>query len=315
MSPHPPFTLIGLPYQFGRRADPDGGGYQMARGPEVLLAPDAAPAAFRAAFDNVDLRFLDDLDDARPAAPGDRPMSPGDQMVRQLVQNNGLASAVREEVARGRFPVVAAGGCNSSIGVVGGLDDPGLGLIWFDAHHDAETPDTSSDGLFEGMPVAIIAGRCWPRWRARIQGFHVIPEERIMQVGLHDLSFEDDPEAPRGGVGTLVGPEEVAASSFEEAFSAGLDSLAAHVSRVYVHIDTDVIDAAIMRGNLHAAHGGPSPAQLVWAVERIAERLEVRALSFSSFDTNVDPVAPGILVPLMRDVAAAATTRAEAVAR
>jgi arginase len=42
-----------------------------------------------------------------------------------------LAQAVREVIAGGRFPLVLAGNCNSSLGTVAGLGTPdGLGVAW-----------------------------------------------------------------------------------------------------------------------------------------------------------------------------------------
>lgn len=293
-----PISLIGLPYQFGRRDD--GGGYRMARGPEVLLAEDAVPRALREAGSAAaELRWLDHLDDAAPWTGEGPPLSPGDQMVRQLVQNRGLAEAVRQEKSRGHLPVSIAGGCNSSLGVVAGLDDPELGLMWFDAHADAETPETSTDGLFEGMPVSIIAGLSWKRWRENIPGFRVIPTSRIVQIGLHDQSFYDKLPGERRGLGTIVGPDEVSTDGFEAAFSGALSGLAEQTGRIYVHIDTDVVDARIVRANKHAAEGGPTPDDLIWAVSRIAERARIEAVSFSSFDTSVDPNAANVLVPMI----------------
>ncbi|MDR6144077.1 arginase [Microbacterium foliorum] len=295
-------TLIGLPYQFGRRDD--GGGYRMARGPEVLLAADAVPSELTSSgADAPVVTWLDHLDDAAPWDGRSYPLSPGDQMVRQLVQNRGLAAAVQQEKAADRLPVVIAGGCNSSIGVVAGLDDPEVGLIWFDAHADAETPETSPDGLFEGMPVSVIAGRCWRRWRENIPGFRVIPEEWIMQVGLHDLAFEEDLPAVQRGIGRVVGPEEMNESGFQAAFEDALRELAGRIGKVYVHIDTDVLDAGTVRANKHAAEGGPTPDELEWAVSRIAQAMSIEAVSFSSFDTSVDEDAPAVLVPLIARIA------------
>ncbi|XHM11916.1 arginase family protein [Leifsonia sp. T36S-04] len=55
-------------------------------------------------------------------------------MIRQLVQARRLAEAVRAAKAEGRFPLSSAGNCHTTLGVLAGLDDPDLGLIWFDAH-------------------------------------------------------------------------------------------------------------------------------------------------------------------------------------
>lgn len=295
-----PITVIGLPYQFGRRATETG--YQMARGPELLVESGAVPDAIKGWCDDVEVVWLDHLDEPH-SSPGEVPkLPPGDQMTRQLAQNNGLASAVRDATARGRFPLVSAGGCNSSIGVVAGLADSELSIFWFDAHADADTPDTSVHGLFEGMPVSTIAGMCWQRYAQGVNGFTTIPEARIAQIGLHDTGFRV-PGDPRQGIGSLVGPEEVEQHGFEAAFSRSLDVLSAQSERTYLHFDADVVDPSYMRGNLHTAPGGPSPDQLVWATERVAERMRIEAINFTSWDTAADERAFGVLVPLINEIA------------
>lgn len=298
-----PITVIGLPYQFGRRAGSTG--YQMARGPELLVQSGAVPDAIATWCDDVETVWLDDLDEP-PNRLGDVPLVPGDQMTRQIGQNNGLADAVRDAVARGRFPVVSAGGCNSSLGIVSGLSDPELSMFWFDAHADAETPDTSSHGLFEGMPVTTIAGKCWPQYARMIRGFNVIPEERIAQIGLHDNGF-DKPGDPRSGLGMLVGPPEVQEYGFETAFMRALDSVASRSDRTYLHFDTDVIGTKHMRASLHTGPQGPSPEDLVWATARVAERLRIDAINFTSWDTAIDPNALHVLLPLIDEIACIAS--------
>lgn len=94
----------------------------MAAGPELLLAPSAVPLAIKKLSSDIAVVFLDGIDTALQV-PGQRPNPPGDQMLRQLYQNNMLADAVTKARSEGRFPVCFSGGCNSSIGVVGGIDD------------------------------------------------------------------------------------------------------------------------------------------------------------------------------------------------
>jgi len=145
-------------------------------------------------------------------------------MILQQYQNNALASAVKAARSSGRFPVYFSGGCNSSIRVVGSIDHLGLGMFWFDAHADDNTPVNSQNGMFEGMPVSIIAGECWKAWREKIKGFHVIPSERISQVGLYDRSVYVEPPGRRDGVGNLVDPAAVKRRGIRRSFPAGLGS-------------------------------------------------------------------------------------------
>lgn len=307
-----PLTLIGLPYHLGDR--PRGHGHEMALGPHVLLADDAVPALMREAFTDVEKVWLDDLDEASARDFGDDPrlLPPGDQMVRQLVQSSGLSRAVSAAIADGRFPVVSAGNCNTALGMVGGVDDESIGMIWFDAHADANTPETTSNGMFEGMPVAVIAGRCYARYRAQIPGFHVVPEDRIVTVGNHEVysSTGRGPGFGAAAIGRVVDPPVIAAHGFTRAMTEAIVDLASRTRRVYVHIDTDVIDDSILRANRHASDGGLTPEQIVEAIGIIADHLEIAAVNFTAYDPTVDPGAAEILTRLVRDVAVAATPEA-----
>ena len=65
--------------------------------------------------------------------------------------------------------VLAAGGdCAVDVAVIDHLHrmHPGLHVIWFDAHLDANTPATSPSGNFHGMPVSAILGRAPAPMRA-----------------------------------------------------------------------------------------------------------------------------------------------------
>ena len=81
-----------------------------------------------------------------------------------------LCNKVKEVVNREIFPLVLGGDHSVSIGTLAGLTSKyqNLGVIWFDAHADINTPDTSPSGNIHGMPVAVSLG---------------IGEERLVQIG------------------------------------------------------------------------------------------------------------------------------------
>lgn len=299
-------SLVGLPYHLGARGRSSG--YQMALGPEVLLQDAHLPAAFREAFDDTEVVWVVDADEANELDNGGdfRTMPRGDQMTRHLVQAMHLSRAVQDVRQRGRLPIAIMGNCSASLGMVGGIDDEDAGMIWFDAHSDARTPDTSTNGFFEGMPVSTIAGLCWPTLRNRIPGFHEIPEKRIITVGNHEIHWEGG----RGGVddalGALVDPPAIKEHGFEAAMDRALDSLTQHTDRVYIHIDVDVLDPTVLRGNSHCAPGGLTLDQMAYALSAIAARAEILAISTAAFDPEVDPRGPSVLVPLLTQAAAAA---------
>jgi len=56
--------------------------------------------------------------------------------------------------------VILGGDCNVALGVVAGLSGSGAGVVWFDAHGDFNTPETSPSGFLDGMPLAMACGVC-----------------------------------------------------------------------------------------------------------------------------------------------------------
>jgi arginase len=78
-----------------------------------------------------------------------------------LVVSKRLASIVRRAIEANQLPVVLAGGCAVSKGILSGFDHGQCGVVWFDAHGDFNTPETTTSGYFDGMSLAVITGRCY----------------------------------------------------------------------------------------------------------------------------------------------------------
>jgi arginase len=150
----------------------------------------------------------------------------------------------------------------------------------------------------------VLAGRCWRAWREQIPGYRAIPEERMVMVGQHDRHAEAGwPHENLAPLGRVVDPPVIAEHGFEPALVDALDDLASRTGRVYLHVDTDVIDAAVAQSSLYTATGGLTPAQATRAIELVNERFDVLATTFSAYDPDVDPRMLEI-VPRLVDAAA-----------
>lgn len=80
-----------------------------------------------------------------------------------------LAAAIAGTMLAGRFPLVLGGGCDISKGVLAGFDHSHCGVIWFDAHGDFNTPDSTITGYLPGMALAVRAGHCYRNYWGRQQ--------------------------------------------------------------------------------------------------------------------------------------------------
>jgi arginase len=201
--------------------------------------------------------------------------------------NRCLAPAVRGAVEDDRVPVVLSGNCNSALGILGGLPFEDVGVIWFDAHGDFHTPETTRSGFFDGMALAAVAGRCWRTLSATIPGFVPIPEEYIVLVGARAMEPEES-AAVRDSALNHVSVPRIREGGVEATLIPILSDLATCVRRVYVHMDLDVLDPTEARANGYAEPDGLTRAEVSGVLELVRQRFDVCAAAVAAYDPSVD---------------------------
>jgi len=194
----------------------------------------------------------------------------------------GVAAAVREASAAGAFPLVLSGNCGpAAIGCVAALGAP-TAVCWFDAHGDFNTPDTTTGGFLDGMPLATLTGQCWPELARGLAGLDPIGERSVVLIGARDL---DPLEARRLEASAIA---QIPAARLRQDLPHAIAPLRGSHRHVYVHLDLDVLDPSEGRINGYAAPDGLSRADVAWAVERIAAALPPAAAALTSFDPAAD---------------------------
>ena len=196
-----------------------------------------------------------------------------------------IARAVAEARRAGQAVLLVGGNCHHATGVVGGLQaahgaDLRLGLVWFDAHGDFNTPRTTISGSLGGMPVAVCAGLALPEWREASGILAPLPTDRIVMTDLRDLDPAES-ELIRA-VGVAVHPVGGQGSSFGRAVA----DLAARVDLIYLHVDADILDASLTPGHRTKAPGGPDLAETLAAVGAVLATGKVAALGLVSVYTS-----------------------------
>ena len=198
-----------------------------------------------------------------------------------------VADQVRQARGRDELPLVLSGNCNtSSVGALAGLGTQDVGVVWFDAHADFDTPDDNLSGFFDVMALAILTGSGWPALARTIPGFRPIPEANVMHVGARGLDPPERERLERSGL-TVVETGLVEERGY--ALREALDALRGHVGGVYVHLDLDVLDPDLVApANGFARPGGMTTEQVVGALRMIRERFVLAAAGIASYDPAYD---------------------------
>jgi arginase len=272
-------SLIAVPYELGRLRDGVG------RGPEALIASGAAEAleasGASVVTDTIELS---------------EPFSSEVQLCFELIRR------VRERVAAARadgaFPVVLSGSCCfAALGAVAGLGESAPGVVWFDAHGDYNTPETTTQGYFDGMGLAVLVGDAWQGMLGTVPGARPVAQTAVVQAGARDFDDEEEVRLRESDV-TQVTPQELVSG---DALSDALGSLQPEPSGIYLHVDLDVLDREAANVNIYGASGGISPEQLSARVEQVLRTGLVRAMALTAYDPECDhdrrvpPVASRLL--------------------
>jgi len=208
-----------------------------------------------------------------------------------------ISEQVRAAVARGEFPLVLAGNCNSTVGALGGLGSRNPALIWFDAHGDFNTPETSTSGFLDGMALAMVVGHCWRSMTGSVSGFRPLPEDRVALVGARDFDDAEHERLRNSGV-NLVRCEEIRDGGAAVALEPVLDGWSGQVDGVYLHIDVDVHDPQSAPFNPYQPTGGLSPEEVRRCLTTAAGSFRILGASVTAYAPDLDVARKGLGVGL-----------------
>jgi len=216
-----------------------------------------------------------------PVQPGSAPMD--DPVLSIGFLNGAIADSVAAARRDGAAILMTGGNCTHVTGVVGGLQDVHgaglrLGLVWFDAHGDFNTPETTPSGMLGGMPVAVCAGLAHAPWRELSHIAAPIPTDRILFVDVRNL---DPPEAD------LIWATDAAVAAPAPGFPG--EDLAGAVARldatceaIYLHIDADILDASLVPSHGTKEPNGPDLDETAAAIDTVMATGKVVAFALVS---------------------------------
>ncbi|TLW90870.1 arginase family protein [Saccharomonospora piscinae] len=160
-------------------------------------------------------------------------------------------------------PVLTIGGdCAADLvplGVARYRYGSGLGVLWFDAHADINTPESSPSGAFNGMVLRALLGESDPEFAAD----PAVAPGRAVLVGTRAFDPAERALVDSGVVRHVpvpADPDDVVKALRE-----------ADVSAVYVHIDVDVLDPGELVGSHDHEPGGLGVERLVECLDALDE--------------------------------------------
>lgn len=275
--------MIGVPMDLG----------QLRRG------VDMGPSAIRCAGVNERLESLcQDIEDLGDMTIGQREDEkeggePASEELRNLKAitkaSAKLAETVDKIVASGAFPLVLGGDHSIAIGTLAGLVKhyQNLGVIWYDAHADLNTKETSPSGNIHGMPLAISLG-IGHEGLTGIYGKEMkIKAENIVIIGARSLD-DGEKELIRDKGIKVYTMHEINRLGMTRVMEETIDYLRDRTDGVHLSLDLDALDPNDAPGVGTPVAGGISYRESHLAMEMLEESKLITSAEFVEVNPILD---------------------------
>jgi arginase len=200
------------------------------------------------------------------------------------------AEAVVQSLSEGMTPVVLGGDHSVAAGTASGVAEfyrrrgEKIGLIWFDAHSDINTPETSPSGNVHGMPLAALVG-LGPELLANIFGFSPkISSENTVIIGVRDIDLTEKENIKRAGITEVYTMRDIDERGMRNVMEDALRAAGRGTAGYHVSLDMDWIDPEDAPGVGTPVRGGATYREAHLAMEILADH--GRMLSFEIVEVN-----------------------------
>jgi arginase len=198
-----------------------------------------------------------------------------------------LKTEIIQAVEEQSFPIVLSGNCCATVAVIAGLNSSDVGVVWFDAHGDCETPETTSSGFFDGMGLSLLTNQCWKNLLSIHKLNTSLTGKHVCLIGARDLSeYEKDFISANGIKHVTV--EEVKEPNYPSVKVACLKLRQSGVKRFHLHFDVDVVDPLTATANSYAVSNGLNKDDVTKIINYIISEFRVSSLTIASYDPSFD---------------------------
>jgi arginase len=205
---------------------------------------------------------------------------PGDPRLKYLKEILEVCARLRDRVGEAlaveTIPVVLGGDHSVAMGTIAGLARhfharrEKVGLVWFDAHADANTAETSPTGNIHGMPLAAVLGLGAPSLVNLAGHAPMVDGSRAALVGVRDVDSAERANVRATGIGAFT-MRDIDERGMRSVMEEAIKRASAGTAGIHVSFDVDGIDPDYAPGVGTPSPGGLSYREAHLAMEMLAD--------------------------------------------
>lgn len=206
-----------------------------------------------------------------------------------------MTEAVKKILKNGEMPVIIGGDHSIAAGTLSGIsshfrsEGKEIGLIWFDAHADMNTPETSPSGNIHGMPLSAILG-FGKEEMVNLEGFSPkINPKFCAHIGARDLDAGEKKIIRDLGIrGQFFTMSDIDRRGIAKCVEDAIRIASQAQGGYAVTFDVDVIDPRFAPGSGTLVRGGITYREAHFALELIAEKGGMRSFEIVEVNPMLD---------------------------
>ena len=197
-----------------------------------------------------------------------------------------VSEALKQEDS---FVLVLEGDCTHAVGAIGGLAQAkgSPGVVWFDAHGDLNTMETTTSGFLGGLPYAVALGWDLDDWRLAAGLEQPVRPESAVLIGVSDLDPAEI-EALQLYPILRMDAVEMVQPGVARRLQTALRPRANEAKAWYLHIDLDIAGPEENPSNLTPAPHWPPRQHIIEAARTTAQTVQVKVASLAVYNPAGD---------------------------
>lgn len=203
--------------------------------------------------------------------------------------NENLAASIDGVTAKGNFPLILGGDHSIAIGTLAGVakDYQNLGVIWFDAHGDINTAETSPSGNIHGMSLAVSLGFGDPIL-TEVGGYSPkIKPENVVIIGARELDEGEKQLIKKINIRVYT-MHEIDRLGMTRVMEETIEYLKPRTDGVHLSLDLDGLDPHDAPGVGTPVLGGITYRESHLAMEMLAESEMITSAEFVEVNPILD---------------------------
>ena len=182
-----------------------------------------------------------------------------------------LYTSVKKVVEDGHVPIILGGDHSISIGSVAGVASKyrNVGVIWFDAHGDMNTEETTPSGNIHGMPLAVALGY-GHKQLLNIGGFTPkVNPQNVVLVGARSVDSDEVRLIRESGIKVYT-MTEIDRAGMGPVMEEAIEIAGNGTDGIHLSLDLDALDPMFAPGVGTPVHGGVTYREGHLAMELLA---------------------------------------------